>query len=271
MSQNVTLRTDVPNGRQFRVNRVVLGEVSNYFDALLRWNTDKNDITLQGITEEMLVILIEYAYNREVCITAENVVELLTTADKFNIEKIVFKCCRFIEENLQPENCIGVRKYAKIYFCKELEEAALSYILEHFETIANSACEEFNGLDCQELEELLGYDELNVRSEEHAFKAIVKWISIDPASRSQNMTKLLAKVRLGSMNTSYFMDHVRNHEFVKACGDTIRPLIQVALLVLHRVELPSAGDRRNRKRKAQKSTSNVEKTLSKREYQAVQR
>ena len=83
------------------------------------------------------------------------------------------------------------RKYAKIYFCKELEEAALSYILEHFETIANSASEEFNGLDCQELEELLGYDELNVRSEEHAFKAIVKWISIDPASRSQNMSNSL--------------------------------------------------------------------------------
>ena len=73
------------------------------------------------------------------------------------------------------------------------------------------------------------------------------------------------------MNTSYFMDHVRNHEYVKACGDTIGPLIQVALQVLHRVELPSAGDRRNRKRKAQKSTSNVEKTLSKAEYQKAQR
>ena len=78
-----------------------------------------------------------------------------------------------------------------MYFCKELEEAALSYILEHFETIANSASEELNGLGCQELEELLGYDELNVRTEEHAFKAIVKWISIDPASRSQNMSKSL--------------------------------------------------------------------------------
>ena len=58
MSQNVTLRTDAPNGRQFRVNKEVLGEVSNYFNALLRWNTEKNDITLQGITEEMLATLL---------------------------------------------------------------------------------------------------------------------------------------------------------------------------------------------------------------------
>ena len=78
-----------------------------------------------------------------------------------------------------------------MYFCKELEEAALNCILEHFETIANSANEEFNGLGYQELEEILGSDELNIRCEEHAFKAIVKWISIDPASRSQNMSKSL--------------------------------------------------------------------------------
>ena len=73
------------------------------------------------------------------------------------------------------------------------------------------------------------------------------------------------------MNTSYFMDHVRNHEYVKACGDTIGPLIRDVLQVLHRQDIHSAGYRRNRKRKAQKSTSNVEKTLSKAEYQKAQR
>ena len=78
-----------------------------------------------------------------------------------------------------------------MYFCTKLEEAALSYILEHFETIiANSESEEYNGLSCEELEELFGYDELNIRSEEHAFEAIVKWISIEPDSRSQDMSKL---------------------------------------------------------------------------------
>jgi len=240
---DVTLRTDAPNGRLFRAHRAVLCAVSNYFHALFLgcWrNTDKNVIILPGITDEMLDILLEYAYNREVCITAENVHELLPAADQFNIEGIVFKCCKFLEENLEPENCIGVRKYAKMYFCTKLEEAALSYILEHFETIiANSESEEYNGLSCEELEELFGYDELNIRSEEHAFEAIVKWISIEPDSRSQDMTRLLAKLRLGLMDTDYFMHHVRNHEYVKACGDTIRPLIRDALQVLHRLEFAS--------------------------------
>ena len=41
------------------------------------------------------------------------------------------------------------------------------------------------------------------------------------------------------MDTDYFMHHVRNHEYVKACGDTIRPLIRDALQVLHRLEFAS--------------------------------
>ena len=53
------------------------------------------------------------------------------------------------------------------------------------------------------------------------------------------LARLLAKLRLGLMDTDYFMHHVRNHEYVKACGDTIRPLIRDALQVLHRLEFAS--------------------------------
>ena len=51
----------------------------------------------------------EYAYTEKVCVTAENVQELLLAADQFNFEGIVAECCEFLEEKLEPENCIGVR------------------------------------------------------------------------------------------------------------------------------------------------------------------
>ena len=54
-----------------------------------------------------------------------------------------------------------------------MEQAALSYILEHFETIiSNENNETYKDLSCEELEELFGYDELNIRSEENGFEAI---------------------------------------------------------------------------------------------------
>ena len=71
--------------------------------------------------------------------------------------------------------------------CTKLEEAALKYILKHFRKIA--MVEEFNELSDAELEELISHDELN-SSEEYAFEAIVKWISIKPENRSQDMGKL---------------------------------------------------------------------------------
>ena len=141
----------------------------------------------------MVIQALEYAYNREVNITVDNVHELLPAADQFNIEGIVFKCCKFLEENLTPDNCIGLRKYAQQYFCTKLEEAALSYLLEHFETIISSATtgehDEYNNLSCGELEQLLGYDELNIRSEEHAFEAVIQWIQFDEKQRPQYMSK----------------------------------------------------------------------------------
>ena len=71
-----------------------------------------------------------------------------------------------------------------------MEEAALNHVLKHFrKIIKKGASEEFNEVSGTELAELLSHDKLNI-SEEHAFEAIVKWISIEPDSRSQNMGKL---------------------------------------------------------------------------------
>ena len=53
-------------------------------------------------------------YTGKVCITAENVQELLLAADQFNIEGVVSECCKFLEENLEPENCIGVRNVSSV-------------------------------------------------------------------------------------------------------------------------------------------------------------
>ena len=58
-----------------------------------------------------------------------------------------------------------------------MEKAALNFILEHFETIlSDDENETYKDLTCEELEDLFGYDELNIRSEENGFEAIVKWI-----------------------------------------------------------------------------------------------
>ena len=50
---------------------------------------------------------------------------------------------------------------------------------------------------------------------------------------------LLPKLRLGLLDKNFFMHHVINHKYVKACGDVIKPLIKDAFQVLHRPEVVS--------------------------------
>ena len=58
---DVTLRTDMPNGRLFRANTAVLSKGSNYFQVLFGgcWReTNQDVIMLRGITDLKLEILL---------------------------------------------------------------------------------------------------------------------------------------------------------------------------------------------------------------------
>ena len=42
--------------------------------------------------------------------------ELLMAADQYNVIGIVAECCEFLESNLEPANCIGVKNVSLINF-----------------------------------------------------------------------------------------------------------------------------------------------------------
>ena len=41
-------------------------------------------------------------------------------------------CCDYIASNLDVDNCIGIRNFARHYFCSALERSAQRFLLEHF-------------------------------------------------------------------------------------------------------------------------------------------
>jgi hypothetical protein len=54
----------------------------------------------------------DYAYYGTVDID-EDVCELLQTSDYLCAPDIVQLCCDFLKYNLDPENCVGVMRYAR--------------------------------------------------------------------------------------------------------------------------------------------------------------
>lgn len=69
-------------------------------------------------------------------------------------------CCEFLEEQLDPSNCLGIKSFAEAHGCTELRQAAQEYILKHFTGLVES--EEFMLLSWEDALELIKCDDLAV-------------------------------------------------------------------------------------------------------------
>ncbi len=112
---------------QFPVHRAIMSACSPYFRALFTngmHETDQREVFIPGVTADMMSLLIEYAYTRDAHVTAENVERLLPAADQFHVLGLLKACCNFLHKNIDHENCLGIRNFAKNFFCTGLARAA---------------------------------------------------------------------------------------------------------------------------------------------------
>lgn len=201
------------DGIEFPVHRPIMSACSPYFRALFTnglYETQQKTLEIPGISAKMMEIVIDFAYTREAQVTSDNVEELLPVADHLHIVGLVKSCCKFLKSHLSIDNAIGIRNFARNYFCTHLENDAMRFILRNFQEI----CEKSNELlmlSLEEMVEILGHEELNVKTEEPVFETIIRWIDRDVESRKQHIFPLLQCIRLCLLSTSYFVEKVRNY------------------------------------------------------------
>lgn len=141
----------------------------------------------------MMQLIIDFAYTGSLAVTEDNVQELLMAADQFNVMAIIEVCADFLEDQLCPENCIGIWRFTHVCLCQKLQHTAYKYIIDNFERVVSS--EELPDLSAQELVDIMKRDDLNVRNESIVFDAIHQWIAFDPENRHKHFAELLSTVR----------------------------------------------------------------------------
>ncbi|KAI4504462.1 hypothetical protein M0802_000012 [Mischocyttarus mexicanus] len=209
------------DGGIFPIHRAILSACSTYFRALFTTtlhSREKTDVLLPGVNSEMMNLLLEYAYLRSLDVNRDNVCQLLVTADYLSILGVLELCCEFLRQHLEPENCIGIMRFAREHFCKGLENDAY-----------------------QELSKLIGADELNVKSEETVWELVLKWINHDPDGRKGHIVELMQNIRLGLLNTQFFLENVKDHAYVVG-NDACRPIIIETLRFLYDLEMITQKD-----------------------------
>lgn len=161
---------------QFPVHRAIMSACSPYFRALFTngmHETDQREVYIPGVAADMMGLIIEFAYTRDSNVNADNVERLLPAADQFHVLGLTKACCQYLASHLEPENCIGIRNFAKHYFCTGLERTSQRYIMEHFGEIATQN-NEILTLSLEEFKEIVSSDDLNAKTEETVFDTVIR-------------------------------------------------------------------------------------------------
>ncbi|KAL7302737.1 hypothetical protein TKK_0004786 [Trichogramma kaykai] len=209
------------DGAYHRIHRAILSAASPYFRALftdcLRSSSSSSDanqrtIRLEDQSHELVGDLLDYCYRGQCRVTARNVERLLPLADRLGVVGCVRLCCRFLVQQLRPDNCLGVRRFAGCYFCRGLEAKCRDYVLGNLGAILRQS-REFLELDSGELLLILADDELQAPGEELVFEACRVWLEADPRARARDLARVLAgSVRWGLMRPEYFRARVETWE-----------------------------------------------------------
>ncbi|XP_065389386.1 kelch-like protein 1 isoform X2 [Macaca fascicularis] len=205
----------IVGNRKIPAHRLVLSSVSDYFAAMFTSDVceaKQEEIKMEGIDPNALWDLVQFAYTGCLELKEDTIENLLAAACLLQLPQVVEVCCHFLMKLLHPSNCLGIRAFADAQGCIELMKVAHSYTMENImEVIRN---QEFLLLPAEELHKLLASDDVNVPDEETIFHALMMWVKYDMQSRCNDLSMLLAFIRLPLLPPQILAD-LENHALFK--------------------------------------------------------
>uniref|UniRef100_A0A3Q3RGZ6 Kelch-like protein 12 n=1 Tax=Mastacembelus armatus TaxID=205130 RepID=A0A3Q3RGZ6_9TELE len=201
---DITLRVE---NTDFPAHRIVLAACSDYFCAMFTSELaekGKSFVDIQGLTASTMEILLDFVYTETVLVTVENVQELLPAACLLQLKGVKRACCDFLESQLDPSNCLGIRDFAETHNCLDLMQAAELFSQKHFSEVVQH--EEFMLLSQTEVEKLIKCDEIQVDSEEPVFEAVLNWVKHNRKEREPYLPDMLEFVRMPLLTPRYITD-----------------------------------------------------------------
>ncbi|XP_034037888.1 kelch-like protein 3 isoform X2 [Thalassophryne amazonica] len=215
-------------------HRVVLASSSPYFCAMFTGDMSESkadQVEIREMDGQTLRKLIDYIYTAEIEVTEDDVQVLLPAASLLQLMDVRQACCEFLQSQLHPSNCLGIRAFADLHTCTQLLSQAHAYAEQHFDEVAHG--EEFLGLSLQEVCSLISSDKLTVSAEEQVFEAMMTWIKHDKLARLEYMPKLIEHVRLPLLSREYLVQIVEKDVLIKnnnTCKDFLIEAMKYHLL-----------------------------------------
>lgn len=211
--------------RKIFAHRVILSACSPYFRAMFTGELSESrqtEITIRDIDELAMELLIDFCYTSHIIVEESNVQTLLPAACLLQLVEIQEICCEFLKRQLDPSNCLGIRAFADTHSCRDLLRIADKFTQHNFQEVVES--EEFLLLPVSQLIDIISNDELNVRSEEQVYSAVMSWVKYNVSERRQHLSQVLQHVRLPLLSPKFLVGTVGSDLLVRSdecCRDLV--------------------------------------------------
>lgn len=167
---------------------------------------NSSHVIIKNVDSNALKILVDFIYTGHLTVTEDNVLHLLPASNILQLIIVQELCCKFLQNQLHPSNCLGIQKFADTHACEELQLYSLKYALDNFQEV--SLTEEFLSLSYDGLISLISDNQLNVTDEEVVYDAVIRWIKHDFKSREIHFSTLLSHVRLPLIERNFLINEI---------------------------------------------------------------
>uniref|UniRef100_A0A8C8RTG9 Kelch like family member 40 n=1 Tax=Pelusios castaneus TaxID=367368 RepID=A0A8C8RTG9_9SAUR len=215
-------------GKEFPCHRLVLAACSPYFRAMFLSDMEeskKKEITLEDVDPDVMGNILHYIYTSELEVTEQNVQDIFSVANMFQIPSIFTVCVSFLQKRLCLSNCLAIFRLGLMLDCARLAVAARDFICDRFALVSRD--EEFYQLSPDELIAVVSTDSLNIEKEEAVFEAVMKWAAAKDREPAQALPVVFESIRFRLMTKDYIRDHVEKHPIVKSSPELLKKLQMV--------------------------------------------
>lgn len=215
-------------------HRNVLAAASPYFRAMFTSNFSESHmetIPIFGVDPSSLKAVVDYCYTGLLSVSNENVQLLFQAANLFQMDKVCHACCKFMERQIHPLNCIGIQGFAEVHGFQELYRKATEEIMENFHAVVEG--EEFLHLEFSKLQGVLASDDLNIDSEDSVLDAAILWLTNDLAKREEHKYKLLSLIRIPLLSPEVLVEKLHSNPLFRSDPKSSQLISDAMAYLLH--------------------------------------